>query len=136
LEELLAELRDVKDEKSDIQRRLVVSEARSREYEDKYTRIREDSSKQPSKRDYEVLMERNMKNLAMINDYEQKKQSLETYRDRLANRDIQVEQMKTEQDELRKEVLILKQANSELKNKLRALEEMKTNGFELSNNKK
>jgi hypothetical protein len=133
LEEVVAELRDVKDEKSELQRRFAATDARAKEFEEKYLRIREDTSKQPSKRDYEVLMERNMKNLSMINDYEQKKNALETYRQTLANRDIQVEKMKTEQDELRKEVFMLKQTNNDLKKKLRTLEEMKINGVESSN---
>lgn len=129
-------MRDVKDDKSEIQRRFVATEAKFKEIEDKYLRLREDTSKQPSKRDYDVLMERNMKNLALINDYEQKEKVLDTYRDRLANRDIQVEQMKTEQDELRKEVILLKQANNELKKKMKILEDMNANEVEASSTKR
>ncbi|KAI6184762.1 hypothetical protein M3Y97_00631100 [Aphelenchoides bicaudatus] len=132
LEEITAELRDVKDEKSEMQRRFVSAEARAKEFDEKYSRLREDSTKQPSKRDYDVLMERNMKNLAMINDYEQKGKTLESYRNTLTTREIQLEQAKKEYDELSRQFNILKQANNELKKKVKSIEELKSNGLEVS----
>lgn len=134
MDDLREELRDTKDEKAKIEHKLASIESRANEFEQKYNQLRDNNTQQPSRRDYDALMDRNMKNLKIISEYEQKNESLETYRVTLASRDVQISQLKQDHDELQVQYRGLEQNIRELKKQLKNLEQSASTTFESATN--
>lgn len=112
----------MKDERASWEHRLTTAEGKANDFEQKFLRIRDTNRQQPSQRDYETLMDRNMKNLQKIGELEQQSKCVESYRMTLSSREADLEKTKRENDELLNNVLTLKETNRVLKKKLKEAE--------------
>jgi hypothetical protein len=112
----------VKDEKAAAEHRLLSAESSAAEYEQKYNRLREANREQPSKREYEILLERNAKHVKLIDELEQQKKPLESINMILSSKEAQLEQKNREHDELLKKFLSLENSYKDLKEICKKLE--------------
>lgn len=126
MDEIKDEFRDSKDEKANVEHKLRSAELRANEFEQKYQRLLDNNNQRPSQHEHAVLVERNIQNLKIIQEYEQKNESLESYRTTLSSREAQLEQLKHEYDELSIRARTLEQSNRDFKKRLKVLNEQQS----------